>query len=368
MCVLKNFGKSLLIALILVGCGGSGGDTSTADDVDPVTVEVDDNSVADQSSVEVQIDPPVQSPDVQDEVEQSDNPGTDQSTDTEPAGDTLADTSDDSAAQDSDSVSAIDEPASVLLVPNGQLDPTGAPLLVPLPVPELVDIPAGCFDMGSPLDEPQRDSTEGPQFNVCFNDFRLGSHEITFTEYDAFALATGRALPDSDITGRDDRPVINVSWDDANDYTSWLSVQTGRNFRLPTEAEWEYAARAGSQTPFHTGQTITSDQANFTDTVPYNGSVVAGAVQQTLPVGSFSPNAFGLYDMHGNVVEWTCSRLAGDYRSPDVPQRCDSSSDTRRVVRGGSWITIAKDVRSAKRSSVFKVFGNRARGFRVQEQ
>ena len=147
-----------------------------------------------------------------------------------------------------------------------------------------------------------------------------------------------------------------------------MSVQTGRNFRLPSEAEWEYAARAGSQTPFHTGQTITSDQANFTDTVSYNGSVVAGAVQQTLPVGSFSPNAFGLYDMHGNVVEWACSRLARDYRSPDVPQRCDSSSDTRRVVRGGSWITIAKDVRSAKRSAVFKVLGNRARGFRVQEQ
>jgi len=243
MCGLKNFGKSLLVASMLVGYGGSGGGTSTVDDVDPVTVEVDDNSVADQSSVEVQIDRPVQSPDVQSEVDQSDSP-TDQSTDAEPAGDTVADTSDDSASQDSitDSVSSIDESASVLLVPNGQLDPTGAPLLVPLPVPEMVNIPAGCFDMGSPLDEPQRDSTEGPQFNVCFNDFRLGSHEITFTEYDAFALATGRALPDSDITGRDDRPVINVSWDDANDYSSWLSVQTGRNFRLPTEAEWEYAA------------------------------------------------------------------------------------------------------------------------------
>ena len=132
--------------------------------------------------------------------------------------------------------------------------------------------------------------------------------------------------------------------------------------------QWEYAARAGSQTPFHTGQTITSDQGNFTDTVSYNGSVVAGAVQQTLPVGSFSPNAFGLYDMHGNVVEWTCSRLAGDYRSTDAPQSCDSSNDTRRIVRGGSWLSVAKDVRSAKRSAVFRILGNRARGFRVQEQ
>jgi len=199
MCVLKNFGKSFLVASMLVGCGGSGGGTSTVDDVDLATVEADDNSVAGQSSIEVQIDPPLQSPDdeqspdVQDEVDQSDSSVTDQSADAEPAGDTLADTSDDSASQGgvNDSVSSTDESASVLLVPNGQLDPTGAPLLVPLPVPELVDIPAGCFDMGSPLDEPQRDSTEGPQFNVCFNDFRLGSHEITFTEYDAYALATG---------------------------------------------------------------------------------------------------------------------------------------------------------------------------------
>ena len=199
MCVLKNFGKSFLVASMLVGCGGSGGGTSTVDDVDLATVEADDNSVAGQSSIEVQIDPPLQSPDdeqspdVQDEVDQSDSSVTDQSADAEPAGDTLADTSDDSASQGgvNDSVSSTDESASVLLVPNGQLDPTGAPLLVPLPVPELVDIPAGCFDMGSPLDEPQRDSTEGPQFNVCFNDFRLGSNEITFTEYDAYALATG---------------------------------------------------------------------------------------------------------------------------------------------------------------------------------
>ena len=190
MCVLKNFGKSFLVASMLVGCGGSGGGTSTVDDVDLATVEADDNSVAGQSSIEVQIDPPLQSPDdeqspdVQDEVDQSDSSVTDQSADAEPAGDTLADTSDDSASQGgvNDSVSSTDESASVLLVPNGQLDPTGAPLLVPLPVPELVDIPAGCFDMGSPLDEPQRDSTEGPQFNVCFNDFRLGSREITFTD------------------------------------------------------------------------------------------------------------------------------------------------------------------------------------------
>ena len=421
MRTLKNFVKSLVVASVLAGCGGSGGGSSLVDDVDPSVGEVDDNTVAEQPSSDVQPDPPVQGSDeqspydvnttvaevdgdtvaeqpsidvepdppvdeqstddqdlnipdqnipdqnIQDEVDQSGDTTTDSGAD---KNDTPEDASDNAVSQNSpdDSIVEIDEPDPVVLIPIGQVDATGAPVLVPLPVPETVAITAGCFDMGSPLDEPLRSTTEGPRFNVCVNEFRMGEYEVTFVQYDAFALATGRATPDSGETGRGDRPVINVSWNDAMDYVLWLSEQTGRNFRLPTEAEWEYAARAGTQTPFNTGPTITSVEANFNDVVSYNGSVTNGSMQQTLPVGSFNPNGFELHDMHGNVQEWTCSAFVGDYRSPETPQVCDSSSDGLRTLRGGGWRSIARNVRSAQRNPLATNFFSSTIGFRVLEQ
>lgn len=114
--------------------------------------------------------------------------------------------------------------------------------------PEMVEIPAGSFNIGSPDGEPGRDGTESPAHKVTIQRFALGLYEVTFAEYDAFALATGRKLPDDQGWGRERRPVINVSWDDAQAYAQWLSERTGKRYRLPTEAEWEYAARAKTTT------------------------------------------------------------------------------------------------------------------------
>lgn len=161
--------------------------------------------------------------------------------------------------------------------------------------PLLTVIPAGRFLMGPPDSEPNRSNIEGPQHEVIIaQPFALGVYAVTFMEYRHFCEITGRKLPDDNGWGRENRPVINVSWYDAQAYCVWLSEQTNQSYWLPSEAEWEYACRAGTQTPFHTGETINPDQANF-----------ARKHAKTLPVGSFAPNTFGLYDMHGNVWEWT---------------------------------------------------------------
>lgn len=236
------------------------------------------------------------------------------------------------------------------------------------PLPEMVDIEAGCFDIGSPMDEPLRSTDESPQLNICVDGFRLGQFEVTFEQYDAFAIDTVRPLPDDEGFGRGDHPVINVDWSDATSYASWLSQQTGQNYRLPTEAEWEYAARAGSTTPFHTGQIITSDQANFQARQSFNGSPIGEFRGQTLPVGSLSSNAFGLFDIHGNVQEWTCSPFVGDYRSSNEPQTCESGNQGRRALRGGSWASVARDIRSARRNNSFTSLQTIATGFRVLQE
>ena len=232
-------------------------------------------------------------------------------------------------------------------------------------VPETVQIPAGCFDIGSPVTEPLRSSDEGPQTNLCIQAFQMGRFEVTFDQYDAFASQTGRTLPDDEGFGRGARPVINVTWLDASAYTQWLSIQTGGSYRLPTEAEWEYAARAGTTTPFNTGQFITADQANFQATQSFNGSPVGVFRNQTLPVGTFPSNAFGLHDVHGNVQEWTCSTFIGDYRSINAPQLCEPGNTGVRQIRGGTYLSIARNIRSADRNNLSTTFLGRANGFRV---
>ena len=200
--------------------------------------------------------------------------------------------------------------------------------------PAMVDIPGGCFTMGSPEDEPQRSADE-TQHQVCVDDFSMGRYEVTFAEYNAFAVAMKREMPDDAGWGRSRRPVINVSWDDANDYALWLSEQTGKRYRLPSEAQWEYAARAGTRTPFSFGDTINPGQANYNG-ASYNGSVTGEYRRQTVAVGQFPGNAFGLYDMHGNVWEWTCSIYEADYNGEEA--RCgDGDNYDERAVRGGSW-------------------------------
>lgn len=230
-----------------------------------------------------------------------------------------------------------------------------SPVLVDnIPVPEMVNIPAGCFDMGSPDDEPERDTNEGPQFNVCISAFRMGRYEVTFEQYDAYASATGNALPEDDVDGwgRGNRPVINVQPIEAEAYAAWLATVTGQQYRLPTEAEWEYAARAGTNTPFHTGQTITTDQANFDGRSTYNGSATGILRLQTVPVGSLNtPNAFGLHDMHGNVGEFTCSSYGGEGSFTGTEQFCATDNSGLRRWRGGSWAQPPVRARSADRSS-----------------
>ena len=210
--------------------------------------------------------------------------------------------------------------------------------------PLLTVIPAGRFLMGSPESEPGRDDDEGPQHEVIIaQPFALGVYAVTFSEYDRFCEATGKETPSDYGWGRENRPVVDVSWHDVQVYCGWLSKQTGQSYRLPSEAEWEYACRAGTKTPFYTGKTINSDQANS-----------GRKHEKTLPVGSFAPNAFGLYDMHGNVWEWTQDCWHENYQNAPVDGsvwlEANGGDCSRRVVRGGSWFDDPQGLRSADRS------------------
>jgi formylglycine-generating enzyme required for sulfatase activity len=209
--------------------------------------------------------------------------------------------------------------------------------------PEMVKIPAGTFQMGD-IQGGGYDR-EQPVHRVSVNEFAMGRYEVTFAEYDQFAQATGREEPNDEGWERGDRPVINVSWDDATAYTEWLSEETGQRYRLPTEAEWEYAARAGSNTKYWWGNEIGSNRANC------DNDSCGDNFKYTAPVGSFAANAFGLYDTVGNVWEWTCSEYEHRYEGKE--QYCLSKNRANEkgifVLRGGSWNSNAGWARSAIR-------------------
>jgi formylglycine-generating enzyme required for sulfatase activity len=170
--------------------------------------------------------------------------------------------------------------------------------------------------------------------------------------------------------GRGDRPVINVSWDDARAYADWLSDQTGQRYRLPTEAEWEYAARAGTTTPFWTGDCIHTDQANYDGNYDYNGCGAKTGVHrgQTVPAGSLPPNAFGLHEIAGNVWEWVedCwhSSYAGAPTDGSAWVEADGG-ECARVVRGGSWDFVARFLRAPARNRSSPSYRNNDFGFRL---
>jgi formylglycine-generating enzyme required for sulfatase activity len=212
------------------------------------------------------------------------------------------------------------------------------------PIIEWVEIPAGTFTMGSSGSEAEREVNEIPH-QVTLRAFKMSKYEVTFEQYDAFCEATGRDKPDDKGWGRGKRPVVNVSWNDANAFAMWMGC------RLPTEAEWEYACRAGTTTPFNTGNNITTAQANYNGTYPYNNNAKGENRRKTLPVGSFEPNAYGLYDMHGNVWEW-CSDWWGPYST--APQTNPKGAEPKqyRVFRGGSWGNNANFCRSAYRDNL----------------
>lgn len=252
--------------------------------------------------------------------------------------------------------------------------------------PQMTVVPAGTFTMGSPEGEEFRGAEEGPLHPVSIGaPFAVGVYEITFAEWDACIRAGGcRYTPADRRWGRGRRPVINVSWQDAQAYVSWLSGLTGRRYRLLSEAEWEYVARAGTVTSRYWGESV-SDQCRYANGA---GGAFRGLGRafrglrftrrgeadgpcsddygSTAPVGSFAPNAFGLYDVLGNVSEWTQDCWNDSYRGAPTDGRARESGDCdRRVLRGGSWDINPWFLRSANRFRNTPVSRDRYYGFRV---
>ena len=235
--------------------------------------------------------------------------------------------------------------------------------------PEMVVVSAGSFEMGSPSWEKWRGDDEGPVHRVRIREpFAVGVHEVTFREWDACRRAGGCSHnPDDEGWGRRDRPVIDVSWVDAKEYVRWLSRETGEDYRLLSEAEWEYAARAGTMTPFHFGATLSPEQANYDGNYTYGSGRKGRFRKRTEPVGSFPPNAFRLHDVHGNVREWVEDCWHGSYRgAPSNGRAWTSGGDCgKRVLRGGSWSSEPEFLRSAYRSRYVSGIRNINVGFRV---
>ena len=237
-----------------------------------------------------------------------------------------------------------------------------------LECPEMVAVPAGEFMMGSRASEAERSNDEGPQRMVTVaKPFATGKFETTFAEWDACVAAGGcKHRPEDQGWGRGRQPVINVSWDDTKEYLSWISKKTNYTYRLLTEAEWEYAARAGTTTPFSTGRTITTDQANFDGNYTYGGSAKGQYRKRTVEVGSFHANADGLHDMHGNVREWVQDCFKNTYAgSPSDGTSASDEPVCNRVVRGGSWYGSPRDLRSANRGMYSTGVRNSSSGFRL---
>jgi sulfatase modifying factor 1 len=207
------------------------------------------------------------------------------------------------------------------------------------PTIEFVDIPAGTFTMGSPSSEKGRKDDE-IQHQVTLSAFKMSKYPITFEQYDLFCEATGRSKPWGRERGK--LPVSQVTWYDAVAFAEWMGC------RLPTEAEWEYAARANTTTPFYTGDCLTSEQANFNGKEPYTNCEKSENRGKPLPVGSFPPNAFGLYDMHGNIWEWT-NDWYGEYDIEDTLNPKGPETGENKVLRGGGWREPARECRSAYR-------------------
>jgi formylglycine-generating enzyme required for sulfatase activity len=249
---------------------------------------------------------------------------------------------------------------------------------------EMVAIPRGVFLMGSPPDEPQRDEYESLQHEVTVQPFFLGKYPITQAQWRFVAQLSqvNREIdPDpSDFKG-DNRPVENVSWYDTVEFCDRLSQYTGRPYRLPSEAEWEYACRAGTTTPFHFGETITPELANYDargtfDEAKGNFDEAKGSFddgpqeqyrRQTTEVGSFPANAFGLYDMHGNVWEWCADHWHENYEGAPTDGRAwlDDNDNQLRLLRGGSWVDDPVLCRSAYRDIGDPDYDNLNSGFRV---
>jgi formylglycine-generating enzyme required for sulfatase activity len=211
--------------------------------------------------------------------------------------------------------------------------------------PWMIVIPPGEFIMGSPDDEPGRRSNEGPRQKITISKaFAVAEFDVTFAEWDACVAVGGCPRAVDSGFGRGNRPVINVNWDDAKKYAEWLSLMTGQQYRLLTEKEFEYVARAGTATAFSWGNEIGKGNANCI------GCGSKWDNSETAPVGSFNPNSFGVFDMHGNVWKWVenCYRDSLHGIAPVASART-ARSCSHRVVRGGGWSSAPSNLRSAYR-------------------
>ena len=238
----------------------------------------------------------------------------------------------------------------------------------PAPYPgSMVRINGGTFMMGSPDGEWGRQNREGPQHQVTVSSFYMGKTEVTQKEYQEVMGANPSAFKGDDL------PVERVTWFNAVEYCNRLSRREGLTpaysisgsgydrivtwnrgadgYRLPTEAEWEYACRAGTETPFNTGNNITAEQANYDGNYPYNNNAKGIYRRRTTPVGGFAPNTWGLYDMHGNVAEW-CWDWSKSYTSDAQTNPVGASSGSFHIARGGGWFSHAQFLRSAYRNNI----------------
>ena len=249
--------------------------------------------------------------------------------------------------------------------------------------PQMIVVPEGRFIMGAPPSEPRAPwsapekgpsgDPEGPRHEVSVRAFAIGKFAVTRAQWAAFAVATNRAIDGGcewsgfpreqaalaaaswrnlGFAQDDDHPVVCVSWKDAQDYARWLTERSGHVYRLPTEAEWEYAARAGSTSAYPWGDTASHDYANYgADACCTELAAGRDRWLHTAPVGSFPPNAFGLFDMHGNAWQWVQDCYADSYAAaPTDGSAHDEPDCQRRVLRGGTWGDTPELIRSAMRN------------------
>ncbi|MFM6308867.1 MAG: formylglycine-generating enzyme family protein [Dolichospermum sp.] len=233
----------------------------------------------------------------------------------------------------------------------------------------MIAIPGGTFMMGSPENEEQSRGEEKPQHEVTIKPFLMSKYPITQAQWRAVAKLPQvheELKPDPSIFKGGNRPVENIPWHEAVEFCTRLSNHNQKSYRLPSEAEWEYACRAGTTTSFYFGETITTELVNYNGT--YGQGQKGQYRQQTTDVGTFPPNAFGLYDMHGNVWEWCQDDWHNNYEGAPIDGSAWISASNYlnlKVVRGGAWYRYFESCRSASRNATVADFGINPHGFRV---